>query len=381
MDQEKFDSIVALLKGLNSSGTLNTSDLSIMQNAILGVLTDTYTPPKVGRTSDELLMEYAPDLAAASDSADALQQSIAGKVINGEDILTIRAYIRSVLKENVTQMAMEDAPTESDYMSLIDKFKTQWRTLQSEERKNEREIREADPFLKEGLPAFGERYQATDVNRDVFEKLATDYAKNPYVPKRNPQQRVMQPTSTTPNTSLTSARNNLKNAPYRPNFPGESKTELDAIREELKAKRVYDPNAKYTPYFPGESDADVRRIAQERQAAKNTTETTSGTTTKTTSGTVAKTKQLYAPGEKVRSGTFDAEKAKLAGNSPERMARVAEALVALLQPKLDASGNTPLKDALAARGIFATAAAIPKKTSQVNKNYTVKGPNVVKKGK
>lgn len=373
MDQEKFDSIVALLKGLNSSGTLNTSDLSIMQNAILGVLTDTYTPPKVGRTSDELLMEYAPDLAAASDSADALQQSIAGKVINGEDILTIRAYIRSMLKENVTQMAMEDAPTESDYMSLIDKFKTQWRTLQSEERRNEREIREADPFLKEGLPAFDERYQATDVNRDVFEKLAADYAKNPYAPKRNPKQRVMQPTSTTSDTSLTSARNNLKNAPYSPNFPGESKAELDAIREELKAKRVYDPNAKYTPYFPGESDADVRRIAQERQATKNTTGTTSGT--------VAKTKQPYAPGEKVRGGTFDAEKAKLAGNSPERMARVAEALVALLQPRLDASGNTPLKDALTAKGIFATAAAIPKKTSQVNKNYTVKGSNVVKKGK
>lgn len=323
MDQEKFDAIVALLKGLNSSGTLNTSDLSILQNAILGVLTDTYTPPKVGKTSDELLMEYAPDLAAASESADALQQSIAGKVINGEDILTIRAYIRSVLKENVTQMAMEDAPTESDYMSLIDKFKTQWRTLQSEERRNEREIREADPFLKEGLPAFSERYQATDVNRDVFEKLAADYAKNPYVPKRNRQQRVMQPTSTTSDTTLTS--------PWHQD------------REELA------------------------------EAAKNTT--------KTASGAVAKTKQPYAPGEKLRTGTFDAEKAKLAGNSPERMARVAEALVALLQPRLDATGNTPLKDALLAKGIFATAAAIPKKTSGSNRNYTVEGSNVVKRGK
>ena len=372
MDQEKFDSIVALLRGLNSSGTLNTSDLSIMQNAILGVLTDTYTPPKVGRTGDELLMEYAPDLAAAADSGDALRQSIAGKVINGEDILNIKAYVRSELSNNVTQMAMEDAPTESDYMGLINTYKSQWRTLQNEERKNEREIREADPFLKAGLPAFDERYQATDVNRDVFEKLAADYAKNSYAPKRNPKQRVMQPTQPS-DTSLTSAKNNSKNAPYRPNFSGESKAELDAIRAELKAKRVYDPNAEYRPYFPGESDADVRRIAQERQATKNTPGTTSGA--------VAKTKQSYAPGEKVRSGPFDAEKAKLAGNSPERMARVAEALVALLQPRLDATGNTPLKDALLAKGIFASAAAIPKKTSGVNRNYTVKGSNVVKKGK
>jgi hypothetical protein len=90
----------------------------------------------------------------------------------------------------------------------------------------------------------------------------------------------------------------------------------------------------------------------------------------------------YAQGSTVPMSTvpFDEAKARLAGNTPERMARVAEAMVALLQPRVDASGATPLKDALMKRGIFSAAAAIPK-SSGASKNYTVKGSKVVKLGK
>jgi len=74
---------------------------------------------------------------------------------------------------------------------------------------------------------------------------------------------------------------------------------------------------------------------------------------------------------------FDEQKARLAGNTPERMERVAQAMIALLQPELDALGITPLKDALTTRGIFSAAANIPKSSSKP-KNYTVKGSQVIK---
>ena len=366
MDQEEFEAIVAQLRGLNSSGTLNTTDLSVLQNAILGVLTNTYRPPQVGKTTDELIMDYAPDLFAVANTGDALRKDIAARVMRNEDVLSIKAKVRLQLE---TMPATDGAPLNEEYLELVDTYKNQWQEFQKAERRNEADKRESDPFLKYGLPAFEERYQPTDVYRDVFEKLASDYAARPYESKEKKYPPGQKPSSSKDLVAMQA----LKNASYRPYFPGESKAELDAIRKELKAKRVYDPNAEYRPYFPGESDADVRRIARERQAAKNTDQPTSDTG--------AKTGQSYAPGEKLRTGMFDAEKAKLAGNSPERMDRVAQALVALLQTRIDESGNTPLKDELTRRGIFAAAAAKPKASTAAAKNYTVKGSEVIGPGR
>ena len=361
MEQDEFNAVSNLLQGLNSSGTLNPADLSILQNAILSVFSGTYRQPQVGKSTDDLIMDYAPDLFGAVDSEDLTRQEIAQMVMNGMDALSIKVKTRKLLNSLPSN---EDSPLVEEYLSLVDTYKNQWQEFQKQERKNEIDKREADPFVKNGLPAFDERYQAQDVYADQFQKLASDYTKNAYVARRRyPEQKLSEPKAIS---------RNRPDAPYSPSFPGESKAELDAIRKELIAKRVYDPNAEYRPYFPGESDADVRRIAQERQALKESATNDDGQ--------VSTPKKIVKP----KTVPFDEAKARLAGNSPERLARVAAAMVARLQTGLDASGNTPLKDALIQNSIFAAAANKPKasKASKANeKKYTVKGSNVVKLGK
>lgn len=350
MDQEQFNSIVALLRGLNSSGTLNTSDLSVLQNAILGVLTDTYRAPEVGQSEDELIMNYAPDLFAAADSGDPIRQQIAGAVMRGEDPLTIQVDLRKKLglQASSGEMLTDDMPTTEEYMSLVNTYKNQWREFQKQERLNAKEKREADPFLKYGLPAFDERYQATDVNRDVFEKLASDYAARPYESKEKKYPPGQKPSSTKDLVATSATKKQTTK-------PTEDRVGFDALANTLFG---WTKNIQNKANKTSQADSVVAQPV-----------------------TSAVANRQYAPGEKLRGGTFDAEKAKLAGNSPERMERVAQALVAILQPRLDASGSTPLKDALAQRGIFSAAAAIPKKSSGTAKNYTVKGSNVVKTGK
>jgi len=367
VDQEQFNSIVALLRGLNSSGTLNTSDLSVLQNAILGVLTDTYTPPQVGQSEDELIMNYAPDLFSAADSGDPIRKRIAGAVMRNEDPLTIQVDLRKILQEQALsgEVLTEDMPTNEEYISLINTYKNQWREFQKQERLNAKEKREADPFLKYGLPAFEERYQATDVNRDVFEKLAADYAKNPFSPAQN--LKAGPPSRATPGQKMpdTAAAQSGK------------KNEV-GLRALGKTVLGIAGNASKIPQNPLDFLMDFR---DKVPVTSRLTLKRDEPTQKNVAATTPKTRP-YAPGEKLRTGAFDAQKAKLAGNTPERMEAVAQALVALLQPKLDASGNTPLKDALAQRGIFSAAAAIPKSPkSSSPKNYTVKGSNVVKTGK
>ena len=59
---------------------------------------------------------------------------------------------------------------------------------------------------------------------------------------------------------------------------------------------------------------------------------------------------------------------------------IMEQLARIFATKLEQEGKNPLKDQLTARGLFAQAAYRPKTTKAANKNYTVKGSNVVKLG-
>lgn len=332
MDPEQFEAIVAQLRGLNSSGTLNTSDLSVLQNAILGVLTDTYRPPQIGKTTDTLIADYAPDLFDVANTGDELRKEIAGRVMRNEDLFNIKAVVRARLEE---MPVTDGAPLNEEYLSLVDTYKNQWQAFQKAERANEADRREADPFLKYGLPAFEERYEATDVYRDAFEKLGKDYSEAPFKQKQYPPGQK-------PSTAKSLVAAKSSNQEYR-----------DSIGFMPLLRTLYTGTNK-------KPSATKKPVSSEQSVSK---------------------KQMYAPGEKVRGGPFDLEKAKLAGNSPERMKRVAEAMVAMLQSRIDESGNTPLKDELTKRGIFAAAAAKPKATATAKpKNYTVKGSEVVRLG-
>ena len=68
------------------------------------------------------------------------------------------------------------------------------------------------------------------------------------------------------------------------------------------------------------------------------------------------------------------------GISAEAESYVVAQMARILASKLEEEGRTPLKDELTARGLVAQAAYKPKATKTANKNYTVKGSNVVKLG-
>lgn len=392
MEQDEFNAVSNLLRGINSSGSLNASDLSILQNAILSVFSGTYRPPQVGKTTDELIMDYAPDLFGAVDSGDQTRQEIASMVMNGMDPLTIKVKTRKLLG---LLPSNEDSPLVEEYLSLVDTYKNQWQEFQKQERKNEIDKREADPFVKNGLPAFDERYQAQDVYADQFQRLAGDYAKNPYVskvkkypPGQKPSGERLTSTSTKPikSSSKTASSKELSQVDSNMKFKGDELRSATSAFEKFKknnpdtfdmeyqslldrvtnAQKNYAQDVDSSVGFLGESNTKRYKTADQvgTEAMANMP---------TTTGTPSKKVNL------LKTGQFDEAKARLASNTPERMARVAAAMVARLQGQLDATGKTPLKDALIQNSIFAAAANKPKASNE--KRYTVKGSNIVELGK
>ena len=182
MDQEQFDSIVAQLRGLNSSGILNTSDLSILQNAILGVLTDTYTPAYIGKTPEQLMADYAPNFFNADQTNDPILKDVASDISKGYDLWTIKQNLKAVLQNdpNITSGSAEV----DDYLNQAELYYREWNAYQKAQREDTQLKIENDPFRKSGLPGFDERYQAVDVYADAFQKLAKDYAARPYESKQ-----------------------------------------------------------------------------------------------------------------------------------------------------------------------------------------------------
>ena len=403
MDQEQFNSIVAQLRGLNSSGILNTSDLSILQNAILGVLTDTYTPAYIGKTPEQLMADYAPNFFNADQTNDPILKDVASDISKGYDLWTIKQNLKAVLQNdpNITSGSAEV----DDYLNQAELYYREWNAYQKAQREDTQLKIENDPFRKSGLPGFDERYQAIDVYGDAFKKLAKDYAAQPYESKQKKYPPGQKPGSpivdkTQPIPAYTPKLTKV-NAPEE--YVKTAEKNVSEKADELtKAKKAFDEFVAKNPDtydLEYQSLLDALDAARQRYSenvadtvgfvgAPNTKEFKTSDMIEALAKRQAQQEtqknvpRRYAQGSTVPMSTvpFDEAKARLAGNTPERMARVAEAMVALLQPRVDASGATPLKDALMKRGIFSAAAAIPK-SSGASKNYTVKGSKVVKLGK
>ena len=396
MDQEQFNSIVAQLRGLNSSGTLNTSDLSILQNAILGVLTDTYTPAYIGKTTEQLQADYAPNFFAAEQTGDPILQRITADIAKGFDLWTIKQNVKAILENdpNVTGGSVET----QDYLNQAETYYREWNAYNKAQREDAQAKIENDPFAKYGLPAFDERYQAIDFYKPAFEKLAKDYANQPYKSKQKKYPPGQMPGSMQPAPKYTPSKITKTNAPEdyakiaEKNVDEKGNELIDAERalQEFIAKNPDTYDLKYQTLLEARDNArqrysenvvgavgltgapntkDFKTSDMLESLAKNQVKEKTKTTTK----------PKYAKGSTIPMSRvpFDEQKARLAGNTPERMERVAQAMIALLQPELDALGITPLKDALTTRGIFSAAANIPKSSSKP-KNYTVKGSQVIK---
>jgi len=428
VDQAQFDAITAFIRGLNSSGTLSSSDLSVLNNAILGVFSNTYTPAYVGKTPEQLMADYAPNFFTAEQTGDPILQGITEDIAKGFDLWTIKQRVKAILENdpNITGGSVET----QDYLNQAETYYREWNAYNKAQREDAQAKIDNDPFRKNGLPGFEERYDPEQVFASEFAKTADIFSKRRKEASAN--QTKLQPT----NTSEGAVRINPENPKYNPinlaSTPVVQGNVADAIRgdkqkisdkdflnfieaidkstkmvlQDPSMAAVYyrDPNLnaktlaadlrkklasglmagadplkggtgkeRNRPFTETEKMAIQQYIAQLEQ--QNTpTRTKTIVSSSQTPGGLRLNKNPISPEEM-------AAKARAASGLTKNYEDAVRAeMTRLLSAKLEEEGRTPLKDELTARGLVATAAYKPKATSTKAKNYTVKGSQIVKLG-
>ena len=432
MDQAQFDTITTFLRGLNTSGNLGSADLDVLKNAILGVFSNTYTPGYIGKSQEQLMSDYAPNYFTADQTGDPILQDVASDIAKGYDLWTIRQNLKKVL--NADQNVSGDSALVEDYMSQADEYYREFNAYKKAEREDAQAKIENDPFKKAGLPGFEDRYDPKQIFTNEFAQTAQRFADKR---KQAETKSALKNTSqTAKNTSEGGVRVNPDNPKYNPenylNTPIITGDVVDAIRgdkqnatdkdflefiqaidkstkmvlENPSSAGVYyrnpDLNAKTfaadlkkrlsaglvaganplrggtgkersRPFTAEEKSAIQQYIAQLEAGTPVQTKTIVASS-KTPEGLRLNKYAALTPAEMKQKGIT------ASGLGPGAESYVVEQMARILAAKLEQEGRTPLKDELTARGLFAQAAAKPKTTKAANKNYTVKGSNVVKLG-
>lgn len=397
MDEQQFKAIVALLQGLNSSGSLTPADLSIMQNSILAVLSGTYRQPKIGKTSDELFMENAPSIIHAQESADQILKDMANDIISGLALFDLKQKYRTQITDTGLSGLTGADVLSNEYLSELSVMKSEWDQYQKAERTNAQLKIDNDPFLKLGLPSFDERYDPRQTNPEVFKSIAADFQKRrkdsqiskipyEYRAKQLAQSGQRQRDS---GTSTNPVGGELKNIPSSTSQQyvdtakkaiTEADTELTAATiafEDFKKKNpdVYD--MEYQDKYDRVQNA-LKNQGQKMDTAVGFTGASSYVRKPATSTAPSNDNSV---GEKQKP-YFDREKAQTAaGITKAQEDYVNQTVMQLLSAQMLKQNKTPLIDALVQNGIFATAAKIPKKTSKPSQKYTVKGSEIFPVGK
>ena len=424
MDEQQFKAIVALLQGMNSSGSLTSADLSVMQNAILSVLSGTYKQPKIGKTSDELLMENAPSIIHAQESTDSILKGMGQDIISGLSLFDLKQkYKTQIASAGVSGLTSADVSSE-DYLSELSTMKSEWDQYQKAERTNAQLKIDNDPFMKLGLPSFDEQYDPRQTNPEVFKAIAADFQKrrdasmpvsskntsqggirpNPENPKYNPINYLNTPIVTgglidaiQGNKQLASDKDFIKyiqsidksvravidNPSYaqtyyrNPNL--NAKSLAASLRKSISGGLTAGANPiqggtgkeRSRPFAPEEINAIEQYISQLEQGTPTSTKTIVASSS-TPEG--LRLKQNAVNANKPAPGVA-------AGTTKPQENYVNQKVMELLSAQMLQQNKTPLMDALVQNGIFATAAKIPKASKKVEKKYTVKGSNITPVGK
>ena len=422
MDQTQFDTITTFLRGLNTSGNLGSADLDVLKNAILGVFSNTYTPGYIGKSQEQLMSDYAPNYFTADQTGDPILQDVASDIAKGYDLWTIRQNLKKVL--NADQNVSGDSALVEDYMSQADEYYREFNAYKKAEREDAQAKIENDPFKKAGLPGFEDRYDPKQIFTNEFAQTAQRFADKR---KQAETKLALKNTSqTAKNTSEGGVRVNPDNPKYNPenylNTPIITGDVVDTIRGDkqnatdkdfLEFIQAIDKSTKIILKNPSLNDktfaADLKRILSrglvaganplrggtgKERSRPFTAEEKSAIQqyiAQLEAGTPVQTKTIVASSktpEGLRLNKYAAltpaemkqKSITASGLGSEAESYVVEQMARILASKLEQEGRTPLKDELTARGLFAQAAAKPKTTKAANKNYTVKGSDVVKLG-
>lgn len=185
----RFDQASAILKSLNPSGGLASSEANVLLNAIIGVLSDTYTAPQTGKSDEQMLMDYAPAWQEYQQyQPDSIVDGILNDVEKGFGPLEIKNRVKKALQlyrdkaakkeiDPATGLPYTVSPNElADYISEVDRLYGQWQSYQQKIRENNQSKIDNDPFIKAGLSGADARYDPQDIYQKEFASLARDYA-------------------------------------------------------------------------------------------------------------------------------------------------------------------------------------------------------------
>jgi len=419
VDEQQFKAIASLLQGLNSSGSLTPADLSIMQNAILSVISGTYRQPKIGKTSDELFIENVPSIIHAQESTDKLLIGMATDVISGLNLFDLKQkYKTQIASAGVSGLTSADVSSE-DYLSELSTMKSEWDQYQKLERTNAQLKIDNDPFMKLGLPSFDEQYDPRQTNPEVFKSIAADFQKrrdanmpvsskntsqvgirpNPENPKYNPTNYLNTPIVTgglidaiQGNKQLASDRDFIKyiqsvdksvsslinNPPDAQSYSRNSKSLVASLKKSITRGLVAGANPiqggtgkeRSRPFAPEEINAIEQYISQLERGTPTSTKTIVASSS-TPEG--LRLKQNAVNANKPAPGVA-------AGTTKPQEDYVNQRVMELLSAQMLQQNKTPLMDALVQNGIFAAAARIPKASKAAVKKYTVKGSNITPVG-
>ena len=397
MDEQQFKAITALLQGLNSSGSLTPADLSVMQNAILSVLSGTFRQPKIGKTSDELFMENAPSIIHAQESTDTILKNMGQDVISGLSLFDLKQkYKTQIASAGVSGLTGVNVSSE-DYLSELSAMKSEWDQYQKAERTNAQLKIDNDPFMKLGLPSFDEQYDPRQTNPEVFSSIAADFQKRrkdsqiSKIPYENRAKQLAQSgqRQRDSGTSTNPVGGELKNIPSSTSQQyvdtakksiTEADTELTAATIAFEDFKKKNPDV-YDMEYQDKYDRVQNALKNQGQKMDTAVGFTGASSYVRKPGTSTASSNDNSVGEKQKP-YFDREKAQTAaGITKAQEDYVNQTVMQLLSAQMLKQNKTPLIDTLVQNGILATAAKIPKASKKVEKKYTVKGSNVVKLGK
>lgn len=180
----KFDQATAILKSINPSGGLSGTEANALLNAIVGVLSDTYTTPQTGKSDEQLKMDYAPAWQEYQQyQPDSVVRGILNDVQTGYGPLEIKNRVKIALgkiKKKEINPATGQPYTanslESDYTTEVDRLYGQWQSYQQKLRERSQSQVDNDVFLKAGMSSADARYNPEEFFQNQFSAIDRDYA-------------------------------------------------------------------------------------------------------------------------------------------------------------------------------------------------------------
>lgn len=380
--REQFNKISAILKSLNPSGALGSSDTNVLLNAVLGVLSGTYQQPST-INYQQLEADNMPGFQeiAGLPPTD-IRVMIADAVKKGMPALEIKKLIANRLSEN-PGLINPNSFALPQLESFADTLHGEFQNYNQKVRSAESSAIENDPFKKAGLPAFSEQYNPMDTNPESFNQLAsyfTNQRKNSNIskiPYENPAKQFAQSGGLKNN----SKSGKLEKTSASKQDVGTANKNIDSSANELiAAQQAFD---KFKQQNPDTYDLEYQSLQDRLNFAQENYNQTgtdmAGFTGATSTKNLASPEQVTATRkttEVKQKPYFDREKAQVAAGTTARQEDYVKQLVAqIIANKLNQEGKTPLLDALAQRALYAQAAAPSKAASK--KNYKVSGTNVV----